>query len=82
MAELIKVTAGAGRRVPIDKSIATAPGDQVLFLEEGQTIDVDPINAHVVRSIADGDLVRVEAAPAAPPASVANPVAMPRSTDK
>jgi hypothetical protein len=64
MAETIQVTAGKGRRVPLDPSVATAPGNRVLFLEADQVIEVDPLNTHVVRALADGDLVRVESAPA------------------
>jgi hypothetical protein len=58
MAEKIRVTAGEGRTMPLDPSIATAPGNTRRFLTHGEIVEVDPTNPHVVRAFADGDLVR------------------------
>lgn len=56
MADKIKVIAGAGRRVPLDASVATIPGVDRLYLEHGTVIEVDRGNVHVQRAMADGDL--------------------------
>lgn len=58
MADKIKVTAGVGRTLPVDPSVATAPGAQRLFLTHGTVIDVDPASTFVHRAMLDGDLVR------------------------
>jgi hypothetical protein len=58
----IKVTARAGRTVPIHKSIATAPGATQLYLRNGEELEVDESNALVQRMLRPGgDLVRVDA---------------------
>jgi hypothetical protein len=62
----IKVTAGPGRVVPVPSSLGTAPGATMLFLKPGDELEVDESDAHVVRSLIDGDFVVVE--PPAPPA--------------
>jgi len=56
MANTIRVTAGAGRHTPIDRSIATAAGDRHLFLKPGEVIEVDATSPHIVRQLRDGDL--------------------------
>lgn len=62
MADKIRVTAAEGREVPIDPSVATAPGANRLILKHGEVIEVDPSNVHVNRSMRDGDLVEVKPA--------------------
>lgn len=66
----ITVTAGEGRRVPIPKSIATGPGDALLYLEHcdselqvdghcvSRSIDVEESHHFVVRGLRNGDLVK------------------------
>src|SRR5689334_5380329 len=63
MAEKIWVTAGDGRTVPIDPSIATAPGAHRLYLKPGDKLEVDPTAQPVFRQMRNGDLVRTEPPP-------------------
>jgi hypothetical protein len=77
----ITVTAGEGRRVPIPKSIATGPGDTLLYLEhcestlkvEGhettRSLEVDEAHHFVVRGLRNGDLVRAASSSSASAAS-------------
>jgi len=66
MAEKIKVTAGPGRTVPMDPNIARGVNGRILLLREGDVIEVDPANTHVIRAMNDGDLVVVKADAPAP----------------
>lgn len=55
---LIKVTAGDGRTVPFPANVATAPGARLLMLKPGEHVEVDGRDPFVVRSLANGDLVK------------------------
>ncbi len=57
----IKVTAGAGRTVPIDRTLATAPGAEQLFLQPGDELEVEASHPAVQRQLRSGDLVVVKA---------------------
>lgn len=57
----IKVTAGEGRTVPIDRTIATAPGAQQLYLKPGTELEVDDTHPAIQRQLRSGDLVVVPA---------------------
>lgn len=57
----IKVTAGDGRLVPIDTSIATAPGAQPLYLKPGDELEVEATHPAVQRQLRSGDLVELKA---------------------
>jgi len=63
----IKVTAGKGRTVPVDPSLATAPGRRTRYLVEGETLEVEESHSGVQRALRDGDFVRVVDAPTAAP---------------
>lgn len=56
----IKVTAGEGRLVPIDRSIATAPGAQQLYLKPGDELEVDNGHSSIQRQLRSGDLVELK----------------------
>lgn len=61
MSAKIWVTAGEGRTVSIDPSIATAPGAQRLYLKAGEKLEVDPGAQSVIRQMRNGDLVQTSA---------------------
>lgn len=63
----IKVTAGKGRTVPVDRSLATAPGRRLLYLREGEVLEVEERHSGVQRALRDGDFVRVVDSPSATP---------------
>lgn len=58
----IKVTAGEGRTVPIDRSIATAPGAAQLYLKPGDELDVEASHPAIQRQLRSGDLVEIKSA--------------------
>lgn len=62
----IKVTAGAGRTVPLHSSVATAPGGRLKLLKAPEAIEVEETNLLVQRAMATGDLVRVETVASSP----------------
>jgi hypothetical protein len=76
----IKVTAGAGRTVPLHSSVATAPGARLKLLVAPEVIEVDDTNVHVQRSLADGDLIKATDAPS--PSSASSPTPAPAPVAK
>ena len=52
----VRVIAAPGRKVPIHPSIATAPGGQLLIVEDGHAVEL-PDSSYVRRRMRAGDLV-------------------------
>lgn len=70
--QTVKVTAAAGRIVPVAASTATAPGGRLLLVNPGDVVEL-PNTSDVRRSIARGDLELVTAPSSSSSSSAATP---------
>lgn len=67
----IRVIAAPGRLVPIHKSVASAPGGRMLFIDDATEVDVPDVS-YIRRRVNAGDLLLV-----VPAKSAAKPTTKP-----